>query len=289
MVRLASPPDCQNVSFARIEKAIHYITHHFKDQPSLEDIAVAVNLSPFHLQRLFSQWAGVSPKKFSQFITITHAKSLLRKPVSVLETAYETGLSGPSRLHDHFVTIEAMTPGEFKNGGKDVTINYSFAESPFGMVIIASTQRGICHIHFVTNQDTARNDLIARYPAAVFLQKTDQFHQDARAVLQQLHKPALPIRLHLSGTPFQIKVWESLLKIPMGNLTTYGAIAEHMGRPSSARAVGMAIGNNPIAYLIPCHRVIQKTGHLGGYMWGHGRKTAMIGWESAKVNHTPTR
>ena len=205
MVDLVASPKGQSDSYARIEKAIHYITHHFKDQPSLEDIAVAVNLSPFHLQRLFSQWAGVSPKKFSQFISITYAKSLLKKPVSVLDAAYETGLSGPSRLHDHFVTIEAMTPGEFKNGGKGLTINYSFAESPFGMVMIASTQRGLCHVPFETDPVTARDDLIARYPAALFQQKMDQFHQDARAVLQLLRSLPCPFGFILAVRPSKSK------------------------------------------------------------------------------------
>lgn len=268
--------------YTRIEKAIAYIRENFKDQPSLEEIASVVHLSPFHFQRLFTEWAGVSPKKFMQYISLDHAKMLLEKHMTLMDTAYETGLSGPSRLHDLFVSIEGMTPGDYKNGGENLTINYCFAETPFGEVIVASTQKGVCHMHFETDEKKALDDLCARFPNASYHQVTDRYQQEALFIFQEDWRQLDKIKLHLAGTPFQIKVWESLLKIPMGSLTTYGEIANDIGNPKSSRAVGNAVGSNPIAYLIPCHRVIQSSGKIGGYMWGTDKKAAIIGWESAK-------
>ncbi len=269
--------------YKRIEKAIAFIRENFKDQPSLEEIASTVHLSPFHFQRIFTEWAGVSPKKFMQYVSLEHAKTLLEKRMTLMEAAYETGLSGPSRLHDLFVSIEGMTPGDFKNGGESLNINYCFAETPFGEVIVASTPKGVCHMHFEADEKKALDDLRSRFPNASYHQVTDRLQQDALFVFQEDWRHLDKIKLHLAGTPFQIKVWESLLKIPMGTLTTYGEIAKEIGNPKSYRAVGTAIGSNPIAYLIPCHRVIQSNGKTGGYMWGPDKKTAMIGWESAKA------
>lgn len=276
--------DQELINYIRIEKAIAYIKEHFKEQPSLEDVAAVVNLSPFHFQRLFSQWAGVSPKKFMQYLSIGYAKQLLKEQgASLLETSHAAGLSGTGRLHDLFINIEGMTPGEYKNGGKNLAINYSFSESPFGQIIVASTPKGVCHIFFEEDKQHALNRLQRRFPEAVYQSQTDQFQQDALCIFHKDWHQLDQIKLHLAGTPFQLKVWDSLLKIPLGQLSTYGAIAQCMGQPKSARAVGTAIGSNPIAFLIPCHRVIQSSGKIGGYMWGSDRKSAIIGWEAAKV------
>lgn len=275
--------DQQHINYQRIEKAIAYIKDNFKDQPSLNEIAAAVHLSPFHFQRLFTEWAGVSPKKFIQYLSLEYAKGLLKDCGStLLDTAYETGLSGTSRLHDLFINIEGMTPGEFKNGGEGLAINYCFAESPFGKLIVASTTKGICHMFFDDNEVRALADLEKRLPNAAYHQITDKFQQDALFIFQEDWKQLNQIKLHLAGTPFQMKVWESLLKIPMGGLSTYGDIAKSVERPKAARAVGSAIGSNPVAFLIPCHRVIQGSGNIGGYMWGATRKSAIIGWEAAQ-------
>lgn len=274
----------RDINYARIEAAINFIKDHLQDQPSLDEIATAVQLSPFHFQKLFTEWAGVSPKKFMQYLTLEYAKSLLRNAGStLLDTANATGLSSTSRLHDLFIAIEGMTPGEFKNGGAGLQINYHFSPSPFGELIIASTARGICHLFFVTDQQQAVNDLIARFPHASLQHRTDILQQEALGFFRRDWQQK-QIKLHLSGTPFQLKVWESLLKVPMGSLVTYGAIANNIDKPKAARAVGTAIGNNPIAFLIPCHRVIQQTGRLGGYRWGESRKSAIIGWEATQKN-----
>jgi len=275
----------QNVNYQRIAQAIAYINKNFKDQPSLNDVAKSVNLSPFHFQRLFSDWAGVSPKKFMQYLSIQYAKELLKdKNSTLLDAALETGLSGTSRLHDLFINIEGMTPGEFKNGGEKLTINYCFAESPFGKMIVASTNKGICHMFFEENEEQALVDLKKRFPNAKYHQMVDKYQQDALFIFQDNWSQLDQIKLHLNGTAFQLKVWETLLKIPQGNLTTYGSIASEIKNPKASRAVGTAIGSNPVAYLIPCHRVIQTSGKLGGYMWGNTRKSAIIGWEVAKVS-----
>lgn len=274
----------RQLHYHRIEKAIHYIRENFKDQPSLDDIASAVNLSPFHFQRLFSEWAGVSPKKFMQYISIEYAKGLLKEQrLTLLDTAYETGLSGTSRLHDLFVNIERMTPGEYKNGGSNLSIHYSFAKSPFGKLLVASTLKGVCQMFFEEDEGRALASLQQRYPNAIFHHATDTFQQDALFVFQKDWGQLDKIKLHLHGTPFQLKVWESLLKIPVGSLTTYGALASSIGNPMASRAVGTAVGRNPVAFLIPCHRVIQGSGSVGGYMWGPDRKAAIIGWEAAKT------
>ncbi len=275
--------DQQHINYQRIEKAITYINDHFKDQPSLEEIAAAIHVSPFHFQRMFTEWAGVSPKKFMQYMSVEYAKGLLKNRNATLwDTAYETGLSGTSRLHDLFINIEGMTPGEYKNGGAGLNINYSFAESPFGKLIVASTAKGVCHMFFEEDESRALAELKKRFPGATYYQITDKFQQDALFIFQKDWKYLDQIKLHLAGTPFQIKVWESLLKIPMGCLRTYGDIAQSIDKPNASRAVGTTIGANPVAFLIPCHRVIRGSGKIGGYMWGPARKTAIIGWEAAQ-------
>lgn len=276
----------QQLNYTRIAEAIGYIRQNFQSQPDLDEVAAKVHLSPFHFQRLFKDWAGVSPKKFLQYTSVAYAKNILRKQqATVFDAAYDTGLSGTGRLHDLFVKIEGMTPGEFKNGGENLSVNYSYAETPFGNIIVASTHRGICYMAFAEEETAAFQLLLAQFPRATFRQITDIIQQHALYIFTQDWQKIHQIKLHVKGTDFQLKVWETLLQIPEGQLTTYGTIAEKIQKPQASRAVGTAIGNNPVAFLIPCHRVIQSTGTLGGYMWGIDRKTAIIGWEAAKTNH----
>jgi len=276
----------QQTDYSRIAAAIDYITTHFKNQPDLEEVAEKVFLSPFYFQRLFTEWAGVSPKKFLQYITVSHARMLLKENAATLfDTAIETGLSGTGRLHDLFVNIEGMTPGEYKNGGGNLSINYSFAGSPFGSMLVASTTKGICHIAFADDAGEALKTLKKKFPNASYKQMADIIQQNAMFIFMNDWTKLHHIKLHLKGTPFQIKVWETLLKIPMGRLSTYGSIAKKINIPNASRAVGTAIGDNPVAFLIPCHRIIQSTGLIGGYHWGSTRKTAMIGWESAQTEN----
>ena len=271
------------INYNRIAEAIEYIKTHFKSQPNLDEVAEKVHVSPAHFQRMFTDWAGTSPKKFLQFISVEYAKKILREEQATLfDTAFETGLSSTSRLHDLFVNIEGMTPAEYKNGGKNLQISYSFAESPFGNLIVASTPKGICYMAFEEDEVTAFRNLQKKFPNAAFERKLDLKQQNALFIFQNDWSKLGEIKLHLKGTDFQLKVWESLLKIPMGRLSTYSNLAEKIGHPNASRAVGTAIGNNPVAYLIPCHRVIQSTGNFGGYMWGNTRKTAIIGWEASK-------
>ena len=273
----------QKINFERVEAAINYIKENFKSQPSLEEIAEQIHLSPHHFQRIFTEWAGTSPKKFLQYISVEYAKSLLKqKTTSLFDAAIESGLSGSGRLHDLFINIEGMTPGEYKNGGENLSINYNFSESPFGKIIVASTNKGICYLAFEEDEKKAFDSLRHDFPNAQFKKNTDSFQENALAIFNHNWENLNSIKLHLKGTDFQLKVWETLLKIPSGNLTTYGKIAKQIKKPSASRAVGTAIGANPVAYLIPCHRVIQSSGIFGGYHWGTTRKLAIIGWEAAK-------
>jgi len=275
--------DQEITNYSRIEDAIGYIRTNFKDQPTLDEIAEKVHLSPFHFQRIFTDWAGVSPKKFLQYISIDHAKKLLSEQATLFDTAFETGLSGTSRLHDLFVNIEGMTPGEYKNGGENLAINYSYAESPFGNIMVASTLKGICHIAFADSEAEGLATLQKIFPNASYKSMVDMIQQNALYIFKHDWSKLNEIKLHLKGTDFQIKVWETLLKIPVGKLSTYGNIASSLGQPTASRAVGSAVGDNPVAFLIPCHRVIQSTGEFGQYHWGSNRKTAMIGWEAAQA------
>ena len=226
-------------------------------------------------------------KKFLQYISIEHAKKILKQQQgSVFDATFATGLSSTSRLHDLFIQIEGMTPAEYKYGGQHLTIHYQFSETPFGQVLIASTQKGICTLRFVENTAEALAHLKEQFPKAMFIAQSDSLQQSALALFQTDHSQLAKIKLHLKGTAFQLKVWQSLLKIPMGQLTTYGELAKSIDHPKAARAVGTAIGSNPIAFLIPCHRVIQSTGAFGGYEWGQVRKTAMIAWEGIHSHAT---
>ena len=272
----------ENIDFKRIELAINYIRMHFKDQPGLDEIAAAVNLSPHHFHRLFSQWAGISPKKFLQYTTIEYAKAHLKEQKTLFDLSMDAGLSGTSRLHDLFVTVEAMTPGEYKNQGKDLTIYYSFSETIFGVACVASTQKGICYLAF-GDTTIAYNELVEMFPHANFHHQEQAIHQQAIYFLQNPKSALTPLQLHIKGTPFQLKIWDALLKIPLGELTTYGDIGKLINNPKASRAVGTAVGSNPVSYIIPCHRVIHSSGELGGYHWGLNLKVAMIGWEAAKI------
>lgn len=273
----------QKLNYERIAAAIRFIEENRQEQPKLEVVAEHVNMSPFHFQRIFQEWAGITPKHFLQYLNVEYAKYILQKThASLLDTAYEVGLSGTGRLHDLFVNIEGMTPGEYKNGGESLSINYSFAESPFGEIFVASTSKGVCCMEFADNHEIAFNSLLQKFPNAKFSQIVDKIQQNALFIFTQDWSKLKEIKLHLKGTDFQLKVWDALLKIPMGGLTTYGDIATEINNPKACRAVGTAIGENPVAFLIPCHRVIRSSGALGNYHWGEIRKTAIIGWEAAK-------
>ncbi|GAB4093050.1 methylated-DNA--[protein]-cysteine S-methyltransferase [Flaviaesturariibacter terrae] len=273
----------QELNFNRIAEAIEYLTKNFRQQPSLEDVARRMHLSPFHFQRMFSEWAGVSPKKFLQYLSVDFAKGLLKESnATVFDAAFETGLSGTGRLHDLFITIEGMTPGEYKNGGATLSLRYSFAESPFGRVLVASTPKGICHMAFADDEAEALAALRRQFPNASCQQAGDPMHQEALRIFAHDWSRPEQVKLHLKGTDFQLKVWETLLKVPAGSLVTYKSVAGKINNPNALRAMGTAIGQNPIAFIIPCHRVIRSAGILGNYHWGATRKQAMIGWEAAR-------
>jgi AraC family transcriptional regulator of adaptative response/methylated-DNA-[protein]-cysteine methyltransferase len=274
-------PTNTSLDYQRIEKAIRYIEDHYKTQPSLRQIAEHVGLSEYHFQRLFTRWAGISPQRFVRFLTKEYAKQQLAASENLLEATYESGLSSPSRLHDLFVTYEAMTPAEFRALGQGLTIRYAVHPTPFGECLIAVTERGITDLRFLDETHTAEaliGQLITEW------QQADCVY-DGKGTLPYIHRmfaadTISPMPLLLRGTNFQIKVWEALLCIPAGRLVSYDTIAHAIGQPTASRAVGTAIGSNRIAYLIPCHRVLQKSGGLGGYRWGTARKQALIGWEA---------
>ena len=276
----------EKINYSRIEEAIGFIRENFKSQPDLDEVAEKIHLSSFHFQKLFTEWAGVSPKKFLQYITLDHAKKMLSDQATIMDAAFDTGLSGTGRLHDLFIKIEGMTPGEYKNGGIDLSINYSFAETPFGNILVASTPKGICHISFADTEEQGLKYLHKQFPNAKYKQMTDLIQQNILYIFTHDWSKLHEIKLHIKGTEFQLKVWESLLKIPEGRLASYGHIAKQINNPSAFRAVGTAIGDNPVAYLIPCHRVIQSSGEFGNYHWGNNRKTAMIGWEASKADNS---
>jgi len=273
----------QQIDYTRIADAIGFFRENFKAQPKLDEVAEHVNLSPFHFQRMFKDWAGVTPKQFLQYLSVEHAKEILKhEDANVFNTALETGFSGGGRLHDLFIKVEGMTPGEYRNGGAMLHINYSFADTPFGKVIVASTAKGICHMAFVDEcEEKALEQLKISFPNAVFNQLVDRIQQNALFIFTQDWSRLDEIKLHLKGTDFQIKVWETLLKVPPGGLITYASLARKAGSENAYRAVGTAVGSNPVAFLIPCHRVIKSTGEIGQYHWGSTRKNAIIGWEAA--------
>ena len=272
-----------NSDYQRIAEAIEFINAHADQQPSLEEIAAQLNLSPFYFQRLFSRWAGVTPKKYLQILTVERAKQLLAEAQPLLAVADKVGLSSSSRLHDHFVQLEAVTPGEFKSGGAGLIVDYGVYNSPFGNIFVAATARGICKLSFI-DQDKVElhiDDLQRRWPKAN-LRNQDS---DRLKIIESLfthQELKRPLSLHVTGTNFQVSVWRALLQIPAGALTSYTQIADAVDRPKAARAVGTAIGSNPVAFFIPCHRVLQQSGNIGGYLWGTTRKHAMHAWESAR-------
>ena len=280
-------PSQQQFDFERIAKAIEYMYANFKLQPDLDEVAAHVNISPFHFQRMFQDWAGVSPKKFIQYLNLNRAKMTLKKSeLSLFDTAIDTGLSGTGRLHDLFVKIEGMTPGEYKNGGKNLKINYFVSSGIFGEMLTASTGKGICYLAFSDNKDKMLNELTELFPNANYTEQNDELIEKViRFFDHDWEKPA-EIKLHLKATEFQLKVWETLLKIPEGELSSYAKIAEQIDNPKATRAVGSAVGDNPVSFLIPCHRVIRSTGVIGEYHWGTARKKAMIGWEAVKHSTT---
>lgn len=275
-----------NNDYQRIAEAISFINTNIQQQPSLEDIAAAINLSPFHFQRLFSRWAGVTPKKYLQILTVERAKQLLSESKPLLEVSDTIGLSSSSRLHDHFVQLEAMTPGQYKAGGTGISIQYAIAPSPFGNVFIATTPRGICKLSFLIDNNEGQQiaDLKRTWPGAKIQQQTTEIISIAQGILSGDKAIKGPLSLHVTGTNFQIAVWRALLQIDPGYIYSYGQIATAVGRPKASRAVGTAIGSNPIAFLIPCHRVLQQSGKIGGYLWGETRKHAIHAWETARYN-----
>ena len=271
--------------YSRVEQAIAWMDRHAAQQPVLDDLADAIGLSRSHMQRLFTRWAGVSPKRFLEVLTVNTAKEMLRQSHSVLDASYGAGLSGPGRLHDHMVTVDAVTPGEFKAGGKDLQIAYGIHDSPFGPCLIAITKRGICRVDFSPDScaDDELKNLRAKWPEARFRKSQSQTRAVAEAMFANEGDGGRePTDLLLRGTNFQIQVWQALLRIPPGYVASYRDVARWIGQPSAARAVGNAVGDNPVAFLIPCHRVIRSTGAVGDYRWGRSRKRAMLIWESAR-------
>ncbi len=270
--------------YARIEHAIQFLAQHAHQQPRLERIAASVGLSEFHFQRLFQRWAGISPKRFLQYLTAEHARGLLQDSRNVLETALATGLSGPGRLHDLMVAIHAATPGDVKARGAGLTINYGVHASPFGQCFIATTARGVCSVEFLAPLGEAR--ALARLKTAWSAADIRAQPRVTRAVAQRLferaRKTGAPLPLVVRGTNFQVKVWEALLRIPPGQVASYQDVAHALGLPKATRAVATAVAQNPIAYLIPCHRVIRQTGAFGEYRWGAPRKQALLAWEAAR-------
>jgi len=264
-----------------IARAIEFIGDRVNEQPTLEETAAAVGLSSAHFQRVFSQWAGVSPKRYQQYLTLDHAKGLLENRFSVLDTSVEAGLSGAGRLHDLFVKWEAMSPGEYARKGAGLTINQGWFDSPFGEVLAMGTTRGLCGIAFADEfgRDVAMADMTSRWPNAAFVDNPDAIAPWVKAAFGTGGETTL----HLIGAPFQIKVWEALLTIPSGHVTTYSEIAQTIGNPKAVRAVGTAVGKNPVSWLIPCHRALRKSGGLGGYHWGLPVKRAMLAYEAARL------
>jgi AraC family transcriptional regulator, regulatory protein of adaptative response / methylated-DNA-[protein]-cysteine methyltransferase len=269
-----------------VRRAVAYISEHWRSQPEIEAIAHAAGVTPDELHHLFRRWAGLTPKAFLQAITLDHARRLLRESASVLDASYEVGLSGPGRLHDLFVTHEAMSPGEWKAGGAGLTLNYGYHRSPFGTALLVATDRGLAGLGFADpgEERKALDDMRRRWPGADFREDT----AGTAALAQRVFEPKLwqcdcPLRVVMIGTDFEVRVWEALLKVPMGHATTYSDIAARLHVPKAARAVGAAVGKNPISFVVPCHRVLGKSGDLTGYHWGLTRKRAMLGWEAGQA------
>ena len=275
----------ESADYALVAQAIRYLGQNFQEQPSLEDLASALHVSPFHLQRVFSRWAGISPKRFLQFLTVDYAKERLTAAQSVLDAAYDAGLSGPGRLHDLFVTLEAVTPGEYKSQGAGLSISAGRHTTPFGECLLAATARGIVALNFLDSDHTweeAYGELRKSWPAATIMVDPSATAPLAERIFAPQGDHLPPLRLLIKGTNFHVKVWEALLRIPPGAVCTYSDVARAIQNPQAVRAVGGAVGANAIAYLIPCHRVIRQGGIVSDYRWGATRKRALIGWEAAR-------
>lgn len=268
-----------------VRRAIAYISEHWREQPDIEAIALAAGVDATGLHHLFRRWAGLTPKAFLQAITLDHARELLRDSASVLDAAYEVGLSGPGRLHDLFVTHEAMSPGEWKAGGHGLVIGYGFHPSPFGTALVMASRRGLCGLAFADpgEEAAALADMRRRWPQAALREDHAATAAVARRIFDpRLWRPDQPLRVVFIGTDFEVRVWETLLRIPLGRASSYSDIAAHLGAPKAARAVGAAVGRNPISFVVPCHRVLGRSGDLCGYHWGLTRKRAMLGWEAGR-------
>jgi AraC family transcriptional regulator of adaptative response/methylated-DNA-[protein]-cysteine methyltransferase len=269
-----------------VRKAIGHIRGHWREQPEIEAIAEAASVTPTELHHLFRRWAGLTPKAFLQALTLDGARQLLRDSASVLDATYEVGLSGPGRLHDLFVTHEAMSPGEWKSGGEGLTVSFGFHPSPFGSALVMATERGLAGLAFADpgEERAALADMKGRWPRAAYVEDSARTTAIARRIFDPAQwSPQQPLRVVLIGTDWEVRVWDALLQIPMGRLTTYSGIANKLAAPKAARAVGAAVGKNPVSFVVPCHRVVGKAGDLTGYHWGITRKRAMLGWEAGKV------
>ena len=282
----ALTPPVADDDYAVVRRAIAFISEHWRAQPEIDDIAAAVGTTTDELHHLFRRWAGLTPKAFLQAITLDHARRLLRASASVLDAAYEVGLSGPGRLHDLFVTHEAMSPGEWKSGGEGLSVSYGFHPSPFGRALVMTTERGLAGLAFADpgEEDAALDDMRGRWRKARYAEDPARTTPIAQRIFDStLWRPDRPLRIVLIGTDFEVRVWETLLGIPMGRATTYSDIAAKLGKPNAARAVGAAVGKNPVSFVVPCHRVMGKSGAPTGYHWGITRKRAMLGWEAGQV------
>ena len=279
--------DTPRKDYDMVRRSLAFMTENWRDQPSLEAIAEKSGVSPHHMQRVFTRWAGLSPKAFLQAVTIDHARELLRDSASILDTAYEVGLSGPGRLHDLFVTHEGMSPGIYKARGKGLVIRYGFHDSPFGLALVMTTELGLCGLAFADagEQKAALADMMGRWPEADYAEDLRATAPVAQRIFEtEAWQPDQPLRVVFIGTDFEIRVWETLMRIPLGRATTYSDIAAHLGKPNAARAVGTAVGKNPVSFVVPCHRVLGKSGGLCGYHWGLTRKRAILGWEAGVVS-----
>lgn len=282
------PPAGTHSDYDVVRQTLAYLGDNWRDQPDLEEIAAHVGIEPTRLQRLFRRWCGLSPKGFLQALTLDRARALLRDSATVLDATYEVGLSGPGRLHDLFVVHEAMTPGEYRSGGVGLEVTWGFHACPFGEVLVMTTPRGLAGLAFAdgeTDRETVLADMTRRWPQASHGEDTAATLPYARRIFDpETWRPDRPLRIVLIGTDFEVRVWETLMRVPFARLTSYGDIAEHIGRPNAARAVGAAIGRNPLCFVVPCHRVVGRSGALTGYHWGLTRKKAIIGWEAGLVD-----
>ncbi len=271
--------------YPRIEKAIHYILDNVVQQPNLDAVAKHIGLSPFHFQRLFRKWAGVSPKQFLEYLTVEYAKHQLRQSSNILDTSHALGLSSPARLHDQFITLEAVTPGQYRSGGEGLDITYGVHTCPLGGLFMAISPRGICKVSFITQAIIQRElcELKAVWPKATFIRDDVLIHDKAEALINALNSDnTQPLHLLVKGTNFQINVWKAMLKIPYGSLVSYLQLAREAERPDAVRAVSSAVAANPVAFLIPCHRVLRKTGHFGRYHWGEDKKKILVAYEASR-------